>query len=277
MGGQNPPCTTLYGGIYATEYALRLATIPQMSFVGPYQLLNPNGIGQTNNYFQAVTTAYNQGRTTNTAGLSFGLYLGAQVCGEAVADWALTRSTALFATTVGTNGPTVPIDTNGIATIPALYAQACQGGNGKRYVLLTNKGSNAVPVQITQDSIELTNQFLETFVTGSDPSATNSSPQVSPVQIQSRSVANPVTIPEYSVVRLEWTVFTVPRPVLTVTVTNSIATLQWAGLTNVLYSVQTTTDLAAWATLARVSSAQTNFSYTDPNTGALRFYRLLVP
>ena len=127
MGGQNPPCTTLYGGIYAAEYVLRMSTLPQMSFVGPYQLLNPNGIDQTNNNFQAVTTAYNAGRSTNTAGLKFGFYLGAQVAAEAVADWALTRSTAVYATTVGTNGPTVPMDTNGITTIPAIYAQSLSG------------------------------------------------------------------------------------------------------------------------------------------------------
>src|SRR5208337_760132 len=113
-----------------------------------------------------------------------GFFLSAQVCGEAVADWALTRSTAVYNTTVGTNSPTVSSDTNGIATMPAIYAQAYQGGNGKRYVLLTNKGSNEAPVQITQDGIVMTNQFLETFVMGSDPSATNSSAQDSPVQIQ---------------------------------------------------------------------------------------------
>ena len=49
-----------------------------------------------------------------------------------------------------------------VTPIPAIYAQAYQGGNGKRYVVLTNKGSNAVPVQITQDGMALTNQFLET-------------------------------------------------------------------------------------------------------------------
>ena len=32
------------------------------------------------------------------------------------------------------------------------------------------------------------------------------------------TVTNPVTIPEYSVTRLEWTVFAVPRPTLGVTV-----------------------------------------------------------
>ena len=108
--------------------------------------------------------------------------------------------------TNSTDGPNIA------GSIPAIYAQAYQGGNGRRYVVLTNKGSNAVPVQITQDGVTLTNQFLETFVTGSDPSAENDSPQISPVQIQSTTATNTVTIPEYSVVRLEWTVFNVPQP-----------------------------------------------------------------
>jgi alpha-L-arabinofuranosidase len=278
MGGQNPPCTTLYGGIYATEYALRMSTLTQMCFVGPYQLLNPNGIDQTNNNFQAVTTAYNAGRSTNTAGLKFGFFLGAQVAGEAVADWALTRSTAVYATTVGNNGPTVPIDTNGITTIPAIYAQAYQGGNGKRYVVLTNKGSNAVPVQIVQDGVALTNQLLETFVTGSDPSATNAPPPNSAIQIQSQMTNNPVTIPEYSVVRLEWTVFNVPRPSLSLIVSNSTQNLCWTGLTNVTYSVQSTTNLmSSWSTLGKAANTQANFGFTNWNSGGRQFYRLAVP
>jgi hypothetical protein len=278
MGGQNPPCTTLYGGIYAAEYALRMSTLPQMSFVGPYQLLNANGINQTNNFFQPVTTAYNEGRSTNTDGLPFGFFLGAQVAGEAVADWALTRSTAVYATTVDTNGPTVPVDTNGISNIPAIYAQAYQGGNGRRYVVLTNKGATNAPVQIIQDGVAVTNQFLETFVTGSDPSATNAPPPNSAIQIQSQVTNNPVTIPEYSVVRLEWTVFDVPPPSLTVTVSDSIQNLQWSGLTNVTYSVQGTTNLmSSWSTLGKVASLQTNFSFTNWNSSAQQFYRLAVP
>jgi hypothetical protein len=276
-GGQSLPTATLYGGIYTAEYMLRLSTLPQMSFVGPYQLLDTAGIDLTNSYNSAVSTAYNEGRSTNTSGLPFGFYLSSQVCAQAVADWALTRSTAVYPTTVGTNGPTVPIDTNGITTIPAIYAQAYQGGNGRRYVVLTNKGSNAVPVQITQDGAAVTNQFTETFVTGDDPSVTNAPPPNSAIQIQSQTTGNPVTIPEYSVVRLEWTVFEVPQPTLRATVTNAICTLQWGGLTNAVYDVQFSTNLAAWSTLGKISSAQTNFSYTDPNAGMPRFYRLLVP
>jgi len=278
MGGQYPPTATLYGGIYATEYVLRMSTLPKMSFVGPYQLLNPNGIDQTNNNYQAVTTAYNDGRSTNTAGLPFGFYLSAQVAGEAVADWALTRSTAVYATTVGANGPTVPIDTNDVTMIPAIYAQAYQGGNGKRYVVLTNKGSHAVPVQIIQDGVAVTNQFLENFVTGSDPSTINAPPPNSAIQIQSQLTNNPVTIPEYSVVRLEWTVFNVSPPSLSLAVSNSTQNLRWTGLTNVVYSVQGTTNLmSSWSTLGKVVCTLTNFSFTNWNSGRMQFYRLAVP
>ena len=278
-GGQNPPTTTLFGGIYAAEYLLRMSTLPQMQFVGPYQLLNAAGINQTNNFFQPVSTAYNGGYTTNTAGWPFGFFLSAQVCGQSVADWALYRSTAVYPTTVGTNCPTVPVDTNGISSIPAIYAQAYQGGNGKRYVVLTNKGSNAVPAQITQDGTNLMNQFLETFVTGSDPSVVNSNPPAtSNVVIQTNTVTNPVTIPEYSVVRLEWTVFNVPPPVLAVTASNTTQNLAWAGLTNVVYNVQGETNLPGnWTTLGRVANPATDFSFTNWNSGSQQFYRLLVP
>src|SRR5208282_5038831 len=183
-----------------------------------------------------------------------------------------------YPTTVGTNGPTVSTDTSGVGTISAVYAQAYQGGNGKRYVVLTNKGSNAVPVQITQDGVALTNQFLETFVAGSDPSATNSSPQNSPVQIQSTTTTNAVTIPGYSVVRLEWTVFNVPNPALAVTVSNSTQNLSWAGLTNVIYNVQGATNLlSAWTTLGRVANPVTNFNFTNWNSGPEQFFRLAIP
>ncbi|HLX72973.1 MAG TPA: hypothetical protein VKV04_25390 [Verrucomicrobiae bacterium] len=274
----NPPSRTLYGGIYASEFVMRMSIVPQMKFVGNFQLFNENGINATNVFRQAVVNAANDGYTTNTQNLPFGFYLSAQATAQAVAYWAVNRSTAVYATTVGTNGLTVPINTNGSATMPAIFAQAYQGGNGKRYVVLTNKGSNALPVQIVQDGVAVTNQFLETFVTGSDPAATNSSPQVSPVQIQTQTAINPVMLPEYSVVRLEWTIFEVPKPSLAVTVSNAVQILSWAGLTNVTYAVQSTANLAdTWTTLGKVSNTGTNFAFTNWNIGKVRFYRLVVP
>jgi hypothetical protein len=232
----------------------------------------------TNQFWNAVTKAASKGYVTNTVGLPFGYFLSAQGTAEAVAYWALNHSTAVYPTTVGTNGPTVPMDTNGVAMMPAVYAQAYQGGNGKRYVLLTNKDSNAVPVQITQDGVALTNQFLENFVTGSDPSVVNANPPLNNVVIQAAAVTNPVMIPEYSVVRLEWTVFNVPKPSLSVSVSGPVQTLRWTGLTNVTYAVQGATNLAGtWATLGKVSCTTTNFAFTNWNSGTLQFYRLLVP
>jgi len=277
-GGPSLPTGSLYGGIYAAEYLMRMSTLPQMEFVGSWQVADQAGIYMTNKNRIAVTTAFNGHYVTNTDNLNFGFYLSAQVCGEAIADWALTRSTATYSTAVGTNGPTVSSDTNGVATIPAIYAQAYQGANGRRYVLVTNKGSNAVPVQITQDGLGLTNQFIETFVTGADPSATNSSPLNSPVKIQTALATNAVVIPAYSVVRLEWTVFGVPVPSLTLTITNSTQVLRWAGLTNVTYVVQASTNLRSqWNVLGRIASAQTSFSFTNWSPDAARFYRLVVP
>ncbi len=275
---QYPPTSTLYGGIFASEYVMRLSAMPQMSFAGSYQLVNGSGVDTTNLYWNAVTKAATNNLVTNTIGLPFGYFLSAQGSAEAVAYWAINRSTAVCPTSVGTNCPVVPMDTNGITTMPAIYAQAYQGGNGKRYVVLTNKGATNTMVQIVQDGVVLTNQILETFVTGSDPSVTNAPPPNSIVQIQTNTVANPVTIPEYSVVRLEWTVFNVPPPSLAVTAADAVQTLGWAGLTNVTYNVQGVTNLlGTWTTLGRVANTQTNFSFTNWNSGAQQFYRLAVP
>jgi hypothetical protein len=273
----NFPSMTLYGGVYVSEFLMRMSTVPQMKYVGNFQLWNQNGISCTNNHRNAVVTAATGGYYTNTQNLPFGFFLSAQVTAEAVAYWAINRSTALYATTIGTNGPTVSDTTNYDVTMPAIYGQAYQGGNGKRYVVLTNKGSNAAPVQIMQDGVALANSFLETFVTGSDPSATNSSPDLSPVFIQTQTTNNPVIIPEYSVVRLEWTVFNVPAPTLGGVASNSAFNLQWTGLSNVIYSVQSSSNLTTWATLGKITNSGTNFSFTDYNTGKPRFYRLLVP
>lgn len=270
---------TLYGGIYAAEYALRMSTIPQMRFVGTHQILNNAGIDETNSNLNVVNTAYTNGITTNTAGLNFGFFLSAQVAGEAVANGALYRSTGVYPTTT-TGGPTVPAgDSN---SVPAVYAQAYQGGNGKRYVVLINKGASNLLASIKQDGVTQgnanTNKFLETFVTGSDPSLTNSSPPPNNVEIQTQRGGNPVTILPYSVMRLEWQVFDVPPPALTLNVSNPVAILHWTGLTNVTYTVQRSPDLlSTWPTVGWIPATQTNLAFTDWPTGPLQFYRIAVP
>src|SRR5580658_731949 len=76
---QNVPSATLYGGIYASEFIMRMSTVPQMKYVGNFQLFNANGILCTNNYRKAVVDAADGGYITNTQDLPFGFYLCAQV------------------------------------------------------------------------------------------------------------------------------------------------------------------------------------------------------
>jgi len=278
-GHGGPLNGTLYGGIYSAEYALRMSTIPEVKYVASFQMLSSAGIDETNDNFHAANTAYNNNTTTSTAGLNFGFFLSAQVAGEAVANGALYRSTGVYATTT-TGGPTVP--TYSGSNVPAVYAQAYQGGNGKRYVVLINKGASNLLASIKQDGVTQgnanTNKFLETFVTGSDPSLTNSTPPPNNVQIRTQTGGNPVTIPPYSVMRLEWQVFDVPPPSLTLKVSNATPILSWTGLTNVTYILQRSTNLlSTWSTIGWIPATQTNLSFIDWSFGQLQFYRITVP
>jgi uncharacterized protein (TIGR03437 family) len=201
-GQGGPLLGTLYGGVYSAEFALRMSTLPQVKYVAAFQVLSNAGIDQTNDHLNVVQAAYNSGTTTNTSGLNFGFFLSAQAAGEAVANGALRNSIGVYATTT-TGGPTAPI--NG-GSIPAVYAQAYEGTNGKHYVVLTNKGASAAVTRIMQDGTDLTNPMQMTFVTGTDPSLVNTGLPPDNVQIQTQTVTNPgaVTIPPYSVERLEW-------------------------------------------------------------------------
>jgi len=90
---------------------------------------------------------------------------------------------------------------------------------------------------------------------------------------------NPVTIPQYSVVRLEWQDFAVPAPVLSAaSASQGSHVLEWPGLTNVVYNVDFTTNLlGTWATAGKIADTQTHFSFTDYNSNNPIFYRLTVP
>ena len=194
---------TLYGGIYSAEFALRMSTLPLVQYVASFQMLSNAGIDEVNDNLDFVTSAYENHTTTDTSGLDFGFFVSAQAAGEAVANGALHKSKRVYATTT-TGGPTAPTDGGG--SIPAVYAQAYEGRDGKRYVVLTNKSAFNAVAQIMQDGVVRTHQMLMTFVTGTDPSMINTGVVPENVQIQTQTVTEPgaVTIPPYSVVRLEW-------------------------------------------------------------------------
>ena len=203
-GQGGPLLGTLYGGVYSAEFSLRMSTLPQVKYVAAFQMLSNAGIDQLNGYLNVVQTAYNSGTTLNTSGLNFGFFVSAQAAGEAVANAALHNSIGVYTTTT-IGGPSAPISDG---SIPAIYAQAYEGTSGKSYVVLTNKSVSPAMAQIAQDGTVLTNPMQMTFVTGTDPSLVNTGLPSDRVTIQTQTVSNPgaVTIPPYSVVRLEWPV-----------------------------------------------------------------------
>jgi hypothetical protein len=69
---------------------------------------------------------------------------------------------------------------------------------------------------------------------------------------------------------------TVPAPVLTMTASDVV---RWTGMSDVTYTVQSKTNFAGgWMTNAAVTSATTNFAFTNANPGAgQRFYRVTYP
>ena len=142
-----------------------MSTLPQVKYVASFQMLSNGGIDETNPHLSVVQAAYNSGTTTNTSGLNFGFFLSAQAAGESVANVALRNSTGIYSTTTS-GGPTAPISGG---SIPAIYAQAYQGTNGKHYVVLTNKGASSTVARIMQDGADLTGPMQLTFVTGTDP------------------------------------------------------------------------------------------------------------
>ena len=102
-----------------------------------------------------------------------------------------------------------------------------------------------------------------------------------------RSNVQPAHIGSYSVVVSNSAGFTtssnaaltliVPQPVLTMPVAG---VMQWQGLSNLTYTVQTSTNLAQsnWSTLGTAASVNATISFTNtPATNTERYYRVVYP
>ncbi len=193
---------TLYGAIYAAEYVLRMSAVPAMLYVGMHALTGTRGVYAVNTHYTDVQNAYNQGATIDTLTLSFGYYLAAQPLGLAVANGVLRNATQVDSTTV-TGGATV--SATGVGQIPALYAQAYTSATGIASVLITNKGAAAQPVTVNVNGTPVSGMLPVQFIAGSDPTVQNTASTPNVVSIQSSTSTNPVTVPAYSVVRVDLT------------------------------------------------------------------------
>ena len=191
---------TLYGAIYAAEYVMRMSTVPSMLYVGMHALTGTRGVYAVNTHYMDTQSAFNQGTTINTLALDFGYFLVSQPLGLAVLNGVVRNATQVDATTV-TGGATVTA--TGLGQIPALYAQAYTSATGQQSVVITNKGATANQVSIRVNGTAVSGTLPLTFISGSDPTATNTASNQKAVSLQTSTSANPVTVPAYSVVRVD--------------------------------------------------------------------------
>ena len=169
--------STLYGGVWAAEYALRLSAYAQVKRVGMHQLVNASGIELANNHLTEVLQAYAEGTTVDTTHLNFGYFKSAQAGLYAVAAGAINSASRAYSTSV-VGGSTVPLAGGG--TVPALYAQAYErrerrelpldpgsaaSGEGSDFVV-TNKGSTPEVISIAVDGQGVSSPFVVITATG---------------------------------------------------------------------------------------------------------------
>ena len=193
---------TLYGAIYAAEYVMRMSGLPSMLYVGQHALTGTRGVNATNPHYIDVQNAYNHDTTIDTLSLPFGYYTVVQPLGLAVLNGVLRDSTQVESTTV-TGGDTVPA--TGLGTIPALYAQSYLTPSGRHSLIISNKSATTHIVTVHLNGTTVPGSLPVQYISGADPSVTNTAANPSAVSITSDTAPNPVTVPPYSVIRIDLT------------------------------------------------------------------------
>jgi uncharacterized protein (TIGR03437 family) len=192
---------TLWGGIYATEFIMRMSTVPSMLYVGPHSIVSSSGVLSTDNHYGDVQHAANTDTTINTLSLDFGFYLAAQANGLAVLNGVINHATQSSKTTVA-GGATVPA--TGITQgVPALYAMSYTNATGGFSLVISNKSATTHQATVRVNGSPATGPFPTEFVTGTDPSSANTPEDPNRVTIQTGSSGNPVTVLPYSVLRVD--------------------------------------------------------------------------
>jgi uncharacterized protein (TIGR03437 family) len=191
---------TLYGAIYAAEYVMRMSTVPSMLYVGMHALTGTRGVSAAQTHYIDVQNAYNQGTTIDTLALNFGYYTVAQPLGLAVLNGVLRNATQVDSTAV-TGGATVPA--TGLGQIPALYAQAYTSATGQHSVAIANKSATVHQATLRVNGTAVSGTMPLEFIAGADPAAVNTAANPNTVSVESATSANPVTVPAYSMVRVD--------------------------------------------------------------------------
>lgn len=192
---------TLWGGIYSAEYLMRLSTVPAVLHAGPHAIERFAGVSSSSDQSGPVQKAAQAGTSIDTLTLDFGFYLSAQAVGLSILNGVINNATQVSKTTV-TGGALVPA-TGVTAGSAALYAASYTNAQGGMLVVIVNKSATTHQVTIRVNGTPATGTFPLQLVSASDPSAVNSPMNPNTIALQTAVSANPVTIPAYSIVRVD--------------------------------------------------------------------------
>lgn len=236
-----PLYNTQYNAVFNAESVMRLTTAP----TADTRMLTGSGgiplwiLDAANDHTDQVLDAMERNTTVDTNTLDHALYFRTVGVANVIVNEAVNNSAARWNASVTGSVTVAALDDSGAAsTVDALYATAYQGGLGggsKNYALITNKSA-----QIHQVDLQLAGTTLAAPVTAvscsaTDPQAANTATAPTAIAPQTAAYADgsQITVPPYSVVRVEWdrtTAVAAPRtPRIThIQVTGSTsAVLKW--------------------------------------------------
>ncbi|MDR3772923.1 MAG: hypothetical protein P4L26_06220 [Terracidiphilus sp.] len=209
-GNQSITDASLWGGIYAAEFIMRMATEASVLHVGPHEIADISGVSIDDSKLGAIKSAVDAaaaaGKPLDTMSMDFGFYITAQAYGLAILNGVVNHAMRSNRTTV-TGGETVPA--SGMDPIPALYATAFTNEHDGMSLVITNKSITPHTVTIRVDGLAVAGPLPQRFVCATDPSLMNSQ-GTKDIAIQTATSENPITVPPYSVLRADLTGYCVP-------------------------------------------------------------------
>ncbi len=191
---------TVWGGIYDSEYTMRMSTVPSLMRIGSHALSAVYDVDANNRHFNDVENAYLAGASINTTTLNFGYFINAQGQALSILNGVLKNATQVDQTSVA-GGATIAA--TGLGQIPALYAQGYVSASGLQSVMITNKSAVTHSVTIQVNGSPVSGTLPVQYISANDPSTMNTSSTQMPVTVQTASAANPVTVMPYSVTRVD--------------------------------------------------------------------------
>jgi hypothetical protein len=202
----------MYNAIFLAEFIARVSTVPNLQGVGVTALYLGNtynegvirAVNDYENYLIAqvlINPNYSTDTSTNP-NTQFSFYYSTAGTALEVLNTAVNGSNATYATTM-TGGPTVPVISGN--PVPALFAQGFQAiSNGTRFLIVTNKSNTAVPFGVEVNGVLGPPKIAVAYISGLSDVVQNTAADPSAVTVVNDVWSNPMTIPPYSVVRLEW-------------------------------------------------------------------------